>query len=76
MKLVWATFAAIVFGINIFSSFPWVDIFVTGFIEKLNDLSLNYLDDVLYWGTSDTFSIIGAVVGGSEVNDLSTRSSH
>ena len=36
------------FGSNVLSPFPCVHFLLTGFIEEVDDLSLDYLDDVLY----------------------------
>ena len=34
------------FGGNILTHFSWVHLHVTGFIEEVDNLNLNYLDDV------------------------------
>ena len=54
----------------LFESFPWIHLQVTGFIEEASDLSTGCLDYVLYWDILDTFSIIGAIFGGSVVKVL------
>lgn len=55
------------FGSNISSLFSWIHLPVTEFIEEVDDLNDNCVDDVLYGSILDTSSIFGAVVGGSAV---------
>ena len=40
VQVVWETSAAIVFGGNILILFPWIYLFIIGFIVEVNDLSL------------------------------------